>query len=150
MTAKEYLRQYGQIEQEIERLLEERQRWVDLATRITPSYSDAPAGGQLGSGKIPAAVERIIEQEEKINVKFRELMAVLDDIEAKIARIEDGRQREILRRRYLGGQKWEEIAKEMHYGYQWVCKLHGRALLKIKEAIKSDTEAIESDTLPVL
>lgn len=150
MTAKEYLRQYGQIEREIERLLEERQRWVDLATRITPAYSDTPKGGQSGDGKIPAAVEKIVEQERRIDARFRELMAVLDDIEGKIAGLEDERQREILRRRYIAGQKWEEIAREMHYGYQWVCKLHGRALLKIKEAIKSDIEAIESDTLPVL
>ena len=150
MTAKEYLRQYRQIEREILRLIDERQRWVDLATRITPVYVDAPAGGQQGDGKIPTAVEQIIGQEEKIDAKFRELMAVLDDIETKIAALEDERQREILRRRYIGGQKWEDIAKGMHYGYQWVCKLHGRALLKIKEAIKSDIEAIESDTLPVL
>ena len=150
MTAKEYLRQYRQIEREILRLIDERQRWVDLATRITPTYSDVPVSGQSGDGKIPAAVERIAEQEEKIDARFRELMTLFDEIEGKIAGIEDSRQREILRRRYLGGQKWEEIAREMHYGYQWVCKLHGRALLKIKEAIKSDIEAIESDTLPVL
>ena len=150
MTAKEYLRQYGQLKREVLRLIDERQRWVDLATRITPAYSDAPAGGSGGDGKIPAAVERIIGQEEKIDAKVRELMAVLDDIEGKIAGLEDERQREILRRRYIAGQKWEEIAREMHYGYQWVCKLHGRALLKIKEAIKSDIEAIESDTPPVL
>ena len=138
MTAKEYLRQYGQIEREIERLLEERQRWVDLATRITPTYSDVPVSGQSGDGKIPAAVERIAEQEEKIDARFRELMALLDEIEGKIAGIEDGRQREILRRRYLGGQKWEEIAKEMHLDYRWVLRLHGRALQKIEAETKID------------
>ena len=106
--------------------------------------------GQSGDGKIPAAVEKIVEQERRIDARFRELMALLDEIEGKIAGLEDERQREILRRRYIGGQKWEDIAKGMHYVYQWVCKLHGRALLKIKEAIKSDIEAIESDTPPVL
>ena len=150
MTAKEYLRQYGQLKREVLRLIDERQRWVDLATRITPAYSDTPAGGSGGDGKIPAAVEKIVEQERRIDARFRELMALLDEIEGKIAGLEDERQREILRRRYIGGQKWEDIAKGMHYGYQWVCKLHGRALLKIKEAIKSDIEAIESDTPPVL
>ena len=138
MTAKEYLRQYGQLKREVLRLIDERQRWVDLATRITPAYSDAPAGGSGGDGKIPAAVERIIGQEEKIDAKVRELMAVLDEIEGKIAGIEDGRQREILRRRYLGGQKWEEIAKEMHLDYRWVLRLHGRALQKIEAETKID------------
>ena len=138
MTAKEYLRQYRQIEREILRLIDERQRWVDLATRITPIYSNTPKGGQSGDGKIPAAVERIIGQEEKIDAKVRELMAVLDDIETKIAALEDERQREILRRRYLGGQKWEEIAKEMHLDYRWVLRLHGRALQKIEAKIEID------------
>ena len=138
MTAKEYLRQYGQLKREVLRLIDERQRWVDLATRITPTYSDVPVSGQSGDGKIPAAVERIAEQEEKIDARFRELMALLDEIEGKIAGIEDGRQREILRRRYLGGQKWEEIAKEMHLDYRWVLRLHGRALQKIEAETKID------------
>ena len=138
MTAKEYLRQYGQLKREVLRLIDERQRWVDLATRITPAYSDTPKGGQSGDGKIPAAVEKIVEQERKIDARFRELMALLDEIEGKIAGIEDGRQREILRRRYLGGQKWEEIAKEMHLDYRWVLRLHGRALQKIEAETKID------------
>lgn len=138
MTAKEYLRQYGQLKREVLRLIDGRQRWVDLATRITPSYSDAPAGGSGGDGKIPAAVEKIVEQERRIDARFRELMALLDEIEGKIAGIEDGRQREILRQRYLGGQKWEEIAKEMHLDYRWVLRLHGRALQKIEAKIEID------------
>lgn len=138
MTAKEYLRQYGQLKREVLRLIDERQRWVDLATRITPAYSDAPKGGQSGDGKIPAAVEKIVEQERRIDARFRELMALLDEIEGKIAGIEDGRQREILRQRYLGGQKWEEIAKEMHLDYRWVLRLHGRALQKIEAKIEID------------
>lgn len=138
MTAKEYLRQYGQLKREVLRLIDERQRWVDLATRITPAYSDAPKGGQSGDGKIPAAVEKIVEQERRIDARFRELMALLDEIEGKIAGIEDGRQREILRQRYFGGQKWEEIAKEMHLDYRWVLRLHGRALQKIEAKIEID------------
>ena len=138
MTAKEYLRQYGQLKREVLRLIDERQRWVDLATRITPTYSDAPKGGRSGDGKIPAAVERIIEQERKIDARFRELMGLFDEIEGKITGIEDSRQREILRRRYLGEQKWEEIAKEMHLDYRWVLRLHGRALQKIEAKIEID------------
>lgn len=65
-------------------------------------------------------------------------MAVLDEIEGKIAGIEDGRQREILRRRYIAGQKWEEIAKEMHLDDRWVLRLHGRALQKIEAETKID------------
>ena len=131
MTAKEYLRQYVQIEREIGRLLEERQRWVDLATRITPVYSDTPVSGQSGDWKIPAAVERIAEQEEKIDAKISELVERRAEIERTVKQVEDVRQREILNRRYLYGQKWEKIAEDMCLDYRWVLRLHGRALQKL-------------------
>ena len=42
-----------------------------------------------------------------------------------------------LRRRYLLGQRWEEIAVEMHYKYQHVCRCHRAAVAKL--VIECDT-----------
>ena len=41
----------------------------------------------------------------------------------------------ILYKRYCLMKKWEEIALEMNYSYQWVCKLHGRALKEIEKLL---------------
>ena len=139
MTAKEYLRQYGQIEREIERLLEERQRWVDLATRITPAYSDAPAGSQNSDGKIPAAVEQIIRWEDELEHRVKALITLRQEIDGVFRRLENPDYRTVLQLRYIQGLTWEKVAEEMHYSYQWVCILHGRALQALKECITVDS-----------
>ena len=51
----------------------------------------------------------------------REVVAVLDQVA-------DARDHEILRRRYLLGQRFEEIAVEMCLEYRWVRRRHKRAV----------------------
>ena len=142
MTAKEYLRQYGQIEREIERLLDERQRWVDLATRITPAYSDAPAGGSGGDGKIPAAVEKIVEQERRIDAKIAEMTKLLDEIEKLLGEVGNPDYRLLLELRYLQGLTWEQIAKKMHYSWRHIIRLHGKALLQMQDVMVCHTPPV--------
>ena len=65
-------------------------------------------------------------------------------MEKAIQTVQDGTLREVLIQRYILGKKWEQISADTNYGYQWVCKLHGRALqaIKLKEAIESDTQSM--------
>lgn len=142
MTAKEYLRQYVQIEREIGRLLEERQRWIDLATRITPAYSDAPKGGQSGNGKIPAAVERIAEQEEKIDAKIAELVGLQREIERLLNEVKNPDYRLLLELRYLQEMTWEQIAERMHYSWRHIVRLHGKALLQMQDVMVCHTPPV--------
>jgi RNA polymerase sigma factor (sigma-70 family) len=135
MTAKEYLRQYGQLKREVLRLIDERQRWVDLATRITPSYSDAPKGGQSGDGKIPAAVEKIVEQERRIDAKIAEMAKLLDEIEKLLGEVGNPDYRLLLELRYLQGLTWEQIAERMRYSRRHVIRLHGSALLQMQDVL---------------
>ena len=86
MTSKEYLSQYGQLNREIDRLLEEKARWMALALRVTPSLSEEPKGGGQPGGRIPAAVEKIAEWEEKINEKIDRLVGLRREIEGKRSR----------------------------------------------------------------
>ena len=44
---------------------------------------------------------------------------------------EGKRLREILRRRYINGQSFEQIADAMSYHRVHVCRLHGAALLAV-------------------
>ena len=67
MTPKEYLSQYQRVNREIDRLLEEKERWTALATRITPEQSEGARGPGSQNGRIPSAVEKIMEKEGKIN-----------------------------------------------------------------------------------
>ena len=135
MTAKEYLRQYGQLKREVLRLIDERQRWVDLATRITPTYSDVPVSGQSGDGKIPAAVEKIVEQERKIDAKIAELTKLLEEIEKLLGEVRNSNYRLLLELRYLQGLTWEQIAERMRYSRRHIIRLHGSALLQMQDVL---------------
>ena len=50
------------------------------------------------------------------------------EIHDRIHKMQDGAEKEVLIRRYLMGQTWEQIAVEMNYNYRSVLKIHGRAL----------------------
>ena len=140
MSIKDYLKQYKTLDREIDRLLEEQQRWKDLALRVTPGYEGAVPTGSPDGNRIPTAVERIAEWEEKIDRKVDQLVALREEIEGVIGKLKNADFQTLLRLRYINGYTWERIAVEMHYSYQWVCKLHGRALLQLKQAIESDTK----------
>jgi len=128
---KDTLRRYRCLNREINRLLEEKKQWEELALKVTPGYSETPAGSGSGSGRIPSAVEKIIIWEEKIDAKIDELVGLRKEIEVLISGIDDATQREILYRRYILGHKWEKISADMLLDYRWVLRLHGRALQKL-------------------
>lgn len=128
---KEYLKRYRKIDREVNQLIMEKDEIIALGTRITPRYSDLPRGwGE--SNKVQLSVEKLEAQEEKIDKKIDLLHEVKADIEKAIQTVEDDTLRVLLRYRYINGLTWEKIAVNMHYTYQWVCKLHGEALRKLK------------------
>ena len=128
---KEYLKRYRKIDREVNQLLMEKDEIFSLGTKITPTYSDMPKGtGE--NNKTQSTIEKLEEQEEKINKKIELLYEVKENIEKALHTVEDDTLRVLLRYRYMNGLTWKKIAVNMHYTYQWVCKLHGQALRKLR------------------
>lgn len=135
MTAKEYLLQYRRAEQEIDRLLEEKARWETLAEKVTPTPSKAP--GRPGSNdRVGMAVAKIIDLEREIDTKVDRLVDFRREIERAISKMHGPKEREVLLRRYIQGERWEEIAEKMGLNLRWVHRVHGRALFSF-QAIES-------------
>ena len=63
---------------EIDQITKELQRWQDLATRISPSYSDMPHGG--GSDKVQTAAVEVAELTDKLNQKLHQAIMVQENI----------------------------------------------------------------------
>ena len=140
-----YLSRYRRLNARIDRLLEEKSRWWELALKITPALSQAPGGGGGGSGSpIEQPMDNVVEVDEEINREIDELQIVRQEIRAALNQLEDESLKLLMEYRYIDGLTWEQIAVKMHYGFQWVCKLHGKALSSIilKEAIESDTHPV--------
>lgn len=131
MNAKQWLNRARNIDREINELLREKEEVRDRVLKITQSYT----GDAVQSTKDPHKFDRVVELEMEIDRHIDELVAVKTEILHGIAKLPDGRYREILRLRYLSGKTFEQIAVEMNYSWRHVCTLHGRALLKMEEIV---------------
>lgn len=130
MTAKEYLRQAYKMDKRI-RILQGK---VDKLRSALEYHSPSLEGGG-GSGsadRMPDTISKIMEYEQHVQQLQAEFVNKYTEIDKAIHSVENANQREVLERRYLLYQKWEQIADEMHYSLQNVFKLHGMALQKIK------------------
>ena len=136
-----YLKQYRSLSMEIDRISEELQRWQDLATRISPSYSDMPHGG--GSDKVQTAAVEVAELTDKLNRKLHQAIMVQENIKKLLESLDDIKLRQLMSYRYINGMRWEEIAVRMDFNYRWVLRLHRKALNQISEqAIESHIKTV--------
>ena len=74
---------------------------------------------------------RLADYDDEADRLFREFITARERAEELIASVPDPVQREVLTRRYIIGQRWEEIAECMGYSRQHVTRLHGYALKKM-------------------
>ncbi len=132
---KRYLQQYQRLNNRINFLMEERERWRGLATRITPSYQ--PSFGSNGSisNRVQNAVDKVTELDADINAEIDRLVDLRREINRAVHAIQEPKLQELLELRYIKGLSWEAVAEHMHYDLSWVTRLHGRALSKL--ALKS-------------
>lgn len=125
-----WLRRYQESLRREQELAEEVERLQSEATRITPLLSGMPGGPGDGQ-RLPRAVEKIIETKRQLELKIDECLKVRLEVEGVIEKITNSRNQEILRRRYLLAQKWEDISREMYLDFRWILKLHKKAVLEL-------------------
>jgi DNA-directed RNA polymerase specialized sigma24 family protein len=127
---KHWLSRYQSINRQVKSKLDEIERLRSLETKITPTLSDMPKGGS--SNKIEIVTERIDEIERQMSDELKNLVDTRAEIEAAIQAIPETHYRELLERRYIYGERWEQIAVDMNYNYRTVFKVHGYALGKLQ------------------
>ena len=128
---KQYLLRYRQAEREIRLLHEELAQLESMAVRVTPSYSGEAHGSGSGS-RVESATEKIDACKAEIDQALLAQMDIRREITAKIRGIPGQALREVLRRYYILGMTWEEVAVHMHYSYMHVCRLHEQALAQMR------------------
>lgn len=130
MEAKEYLLQYKDAQREVDRLINERARWIARATKVTPTYTGMPHEDS-GEDRMQDAVERLSEVEKELNEKIDKLVDLRREVEATIHTIGDERLETVLKYRYINDMSFEQIAVKMNYCYDYVLHMHGWALEKM-------------------
>lgn len=130
MTAKEFLRKAREVDRYVDEAMERVERLrAKLETGRISQLTGMPRGG---SSDWTVTADRLIELEQKVNARTRELvrwkLAAIDAINA----VEEMRLREVLELYYVDGFTWEQVAERMGYEQRQVYRLHGMALLRIK------------------
>ncbi len=128
MTAKEYLKQVESIDRQIqldnERLTEIRSALYGRGVR----YENNGSKPVLQNNGFEKAMQRLLESEECLNAEICKLIAKRVEIEKAVAAVPDSVQREVLTRKYLMSQEWEDISRKMNYSIQHIYRLHAIAL----------------------
>lgn len=129
MTAKDYLRQAYKMDRRLRVLQGKVDELRSSLDYRSPSLESS--GGGSSADRLPDALAKIMEYEQRADELRRQYIDKYIEIDGTIRSVQNATQREVLERRYLLYQKWETIAEEMNYSLQNVYKLHGKGLQKI-------------------
>jgi hypothetical protein len=136
LKAKEYLNKIRTIEAGINADIEEIESLTTLATKVTSVINDDRVQTSSDQQKIETYSVKIADLKSKI---ARELVEFLDYKKTVIKLIRESCSTDcitLLHKRYFQYKKWEEIAVEMNYSYQWVSDgLHKKALSQVQKAL---------------
>ena len=130
MTAKEFLRRARAVDRRVD---EAQERVERLRARLEAGRMSAVTGmPRGGSGDWTQTADRLIELEQAVNERTRELVRwKLAAIDA-IRQVEEPRLAEVLELYYIDGFTWEQVAERMGLDLRWVYRLHGRALTMVR------------------
>lgn len=132
---KTFLEQYRNCDKRLDALYDELARWRSRAEKITPILSQEPAGGRSDGNQVESAVEKIIAIESEISAKIDELMIIKQQVVDAIKSVPDQTLQLLLSRRYILGETFEQISVAMNFSCRQIVRLHGKALLEIREDV---------------
>lgn len=136
MTAKEYLRQYEELNRKAQRLKSE---YETELLKIDAIGSTLSGDGQPhGSGVSRKTEDKAIRLADKaLKWKEAELDAIAKRQEIfEVIHSVEGIEGEVLYDKYINMMTWEEIAETLHYSVRGVQYAHGRALLIVASMIR--------------
>ncbi|WP_337506842.1 DUF1492 domain-containing protein [Megasphaera sp.] len=127
MTAKEYLnrvRRQNYILKQTEKELNEIR--ADILTLRASSLSEHVSGSK--NSDTADKYIRLESYMEKVNAEWDKLIDMRNAAKDLIGAMPDPMHRAVLYARYINGQRWEDIAMDVHYSWKGIFKLHGQAL----------------------
>lgn len=137
MTPKEYLMQYRFAVMRAQSALDLRDELRGFAERITPAYQATGGAAQHSSGdKLGSSVAKIMDAETIVDAEIEMLIATERKVQKTIDAVKDKTLSELLYKRYINGKTFEMIAVEMNYSYRQITRMHGAALLAVKDVLE--------------
>ena len=139
MTAKDYLRQLIDIDQDIRDYQDEILRIRTGLEKMTPQLSGMPMGTPVPD-KLSGKMDGLIMWEDKLGEAIDEACRLKAEAMDLMGLVEDETLRRILKKRYIYGKPFTLIAVELNYNYNWTCQMHGRALKAFERVLNTDNK----------
>ena len=117
----------AQIEQEYRLARGKADAYRQLLTGRTVRY-DITGSGEHRGNPFEKALCALADYETETDRLFAELVKARENTQRLIDSLPDTVQREVLTRRYIFRQKWEEIAVGMNFSARYIQQIHGAAL----------------------
>ena len=143
MTAEKFLQQIERADRVIDNKLSEIYRLRCLATSITvPTDREAIQTSGV-SDKVGNTVAKIIDLENEIDDLIDEYIDVRQRCIKVVEALSDPLQYTVIHKHYVQYKSFVEIAEEENYTYQWILRVHNKALKEISEILKKKTDDFE-------
>lgn len=130
---KSELKQYRMLLKEAEGLRQRAEEFEEKIKSLRAVIIDGmpkKQGIKDNIGEMIAKLDNIRQQYiEKNNLMVRELIK----IECAINKLNISTERILIRKRYIDGKMWEDIANDMGYSLRQIHRLHSSALINLKK-----------------
>lgn len=127
-----WLRRYQDSLRRERELAEEVEQLRARACKVTPSLTGMPGAPNDGQS-LPRAVEEIVQAQQELQAQINKCGAIRREILAAIDQVTDTRNHEILRRRYILIQKFEQISVDMDMDYRWIRRIHKKTVERMHD-----------------
>lgn len=135
MTAKEFMKQHERIVEKI-RQIEIQIYDIEQTLGIKGVNYDSQPHGSGISQVTESTATKLIELREIQRDLVDKLWTKRIEIERVIFMIENATLAELLQRKYIRLQKWDDIATDMEFDSRYIYKLHGKALVEADKIIR--------------
>lgn len=134
--AQEYLERIKWLDVLIDSKLEELSRLDSMVHRVTPVMNTTGAGGSYNPDRHGDAIAKIVDLQKEINQDNDEFIDLRREASELLKRISKPEHYQVLHKRYVLYETFEQIAIEMKYSYRNVCNIHGRALQAFEKVLE--------------
>ena len=136
MTAKEYLNQIRMLDIKINEGIEELEQLKAMATKVTAALGDEVVSSSKNPDKMTDVIAKIINLQMDLNRAVDKYVDIKAEAVELLSQVENPTHYKILHSRYVLFKKWEQIACEIGFTYQWTNELHDVALLEFEKILK--------------
>ena len=135
MTAKEFMKQHERVVEKI-RQIEIQIYDIEQTLGVKGVNYDSQPHGSGISQVTESTATKLIELREVQRDLVDKLWTKRIEIERVIFMIENATLAELLQRKYIRLQKWDDIATDMKFDSRYIYKLHGKALVEADKIIR--------------